>query len=151
MHPTFLIIAAGGILLVVLLHIVLGKTQEKPLPDDAELRMRFLRASNHREADAYLRGEKMAFALDQAAQMIHVLFVHGIHLNLRSFPLSHLRAVRCENRQPARFDLWVRSFDRAHFRCLIQDLEAAQAFCRAVEEAQKASSPQEESKELHHA
>ena len=151
MHPIFYLIAAGGILLVVLLHVVLGKTQEKPLPDDKELQMRFLRASGNRKADAYLRGEKMAFALDQAAQSIHVLFVHGIHLNLRSFLLSHLRAVRCEDTQPAHFDLWVRSFDRAHFRCVIQDLEAAQAFCRAVEEAQKASSPQKESKELRHA
>ncbi len=134
MNPIFLGLAAGGIALIVVLHYVLGQTRSLELPQEAEIRHRFEDAIGESPEDIAICKE-MAVALDRKGEQIWVLFVHGLHLNMRSYPRASVQSLRVKEGTPPKLELRVDSFDRGHF-CddLRDDQQAASVrLCAAVE------------------
>lgn len=132
MNPLFLGLAAGGIVIIVMLHYVLGQTKTREMPQEQEIRDRF-HAAIGETPEALALCQTMAFALDRESQQIWVLFVHGLHLNLRSYGRSSIRSLRIQG-PPLCLDLRIRSFDRGRFCDTLREDQQAQAarLCETV-------------------
>jgi len=125
MNPLFLGLAAGGIAIIVVLHYLLGQTKTREMPQEQEIRDRF-HAAIGEMPEALALCKTMAFALDRKGEQIWVLFVHGLHLNLRSYRRSSIRSLRVQGTPPC-LDLHVRSFDRGRFCDTLREDQQAQA------------------------
>ncbi|MCB9642721.1 MAG: hypothetical protein H6728_06555 [Myxococcales bacterium] len=134
MNPIFLGLAAGGILLIVLLHFVMGQTKASPLPEEGELRKRFIESMGE-DPQQWAICETMAIALDPREPRLWVIFVHGHHVNVRNYGLETV--LSCSAKAGGELDVRVRSFDRSRYHDKLQtgQEDAARELCEAVKTA----------------